>query len=81
MLRSACLPAQGFSKNPGHGKLIVDGLLYPRAYASNVNEQVIQEINLQTRTRTASYSFAALLPNPSLCNGTHSVGWTNATRQ
>lgn len=72
---------QGFSQDPGHGKLIVDGLLYPRAYSSNVNEQVIQEINLATRTRIASHSYGPLLADPSLCVGTHSVAWTNASQQ
>ena len=59
----------------------MDGLLYPRAYSSNVNEQVIQEVDLQARTRIAPHSYAALLLSPGLCTGTHSVGWTNATRQ
>ena len=34
------LVLQALSTTPGHGKLLVDGPLYPSAYATNVNEQV-----------------------------------------
>ena len=52
----------------GHGKLLIDEYLFPKAYATNVNEQWLQVLNLEERTREASYDYSKNMPN---CTGTH----------
>ena len=125
-----------------HGKLLVDGVLYPTSYGTNVGEQCapvllhlqrcgaehagtpaaeqaaeavllctallrlllvtvsclgqpptidperdcpacryLEQINLANRTRTASYHYGPLLPDPSLCVGTHTITYSNASQQ
>jgi hypothetical protein len=41
---------------------------------------VLEEINLDTQTRTASFNYSAFLPDPTACTGTHSIGYSNISR-
>ena len=43
--------------------------------------QVIQQINLATQMRTNSYNYSTFLPDPTICTGTHSIGYSNISRQ
>ncbi|CAK0787274.1 hypothetical protein CVIRNUC_010492 [Coccomyxa viridis] len=69
-----------YKTNTGHGKLLLDDSLYPEAYATNVNEQVIEQINLPKQARTNSFNYSSFLPNASICTGTHSVGYSNISQ-
>ncbi|CAL5229447.1 g12772 [Coccomyxa viridis] len=69
-----------FKTNTGHGKLLLDDSLYPEAYATNVNEQVIEQINLPSQNRTNSFNYSSFLPDPTICTGTHSVGYSNISQ-
>ncbi|BDA42283.1 hypothetical protein COCOBI_03-1700 [Coccomyxa sp. Obi] len=69
-----------FKTKTGHGKLLLDDSLYPRAYATNVNEQVIEEIDLPSQKRTNSFNYTSFLPDPSVCTGTHSVTYSNISQ-
>lgn len=69
---------QGLVREGGHGKLLVDQALYPRSYATNVNEQYLHKIDLVRRNRTASFDFSSLMPT---CAGTHSIVYSNISRQ
>ena len=62
------------------GKLLLDDSLYPRAYATNVNEQVLEEINLDTQARTNAFNYSSFLPDPTVCTGTHSIGYSSISR-
>lgn len=37
---------QAFFDKPGHGKLLVDDRVYPKGYATNVNQQYVFEVRL-----------------------------------
>lgn len=43
--------------------------------------QVIEQINLATQARTNSYNYSSFLPDPTVCTGTHSIGYSNISRQ
>ena len=62
----------------GHGKLLLDTGLYPKSYATNVNEQFLHELNLIERTRTAVFDFSTTIP---ACTGTHSIVYSNISQQ
>ena len=72
----ACL--QGLVLEGGHGKLLLDKGLYPKSYATNVNEQFLHQLNLPQRTRTAVYDFSSSMP---ACTGTHSIVYSNISQQ
>ena len=76
MVRSLLL--QGLVQEGGHGKLLLDTALYPKSYATNVNEHWLNQLNLVDRTRTASYDFSQSIP---ACTGTHSIVFSNISRQ
>ena len=42
MMLSELLTSQDFVDTSGHGKLLVDESIFPLAYATNVNEQVLE---------------------------------------
>ncbi|DBA84773.1 TPA: hypothetical protein ACH3X1_005812 [Trebouxia sp. C0004] len=67
----------GVVKEGGHGKLLLDTALYPKSYATNVNEQWLNQLNLVERTRTASYDFSETMPD---CAGTHSIVYSNISQ-
>ena len=43
--------------------------------------QVIEQINLPSQNRTNSYNYSSFLPDPTVCTGTHSVGYSNISQQ
>jgi hypothetical protein len=43
--------------------------------------QVIEQLNLPTQKRTYSYNYSSFLPDPTICTGTHSVGYSNISQQ
>lgn len=62
----------------GHGKLLIDEYLFPKAYATNVNEQWLHAIDLEDRTRIASFDFSKSMPS---CTGTHAIVYSNISQQ
>eukprot|EP00884_Botryococcus_braunii_P002902 jgi/Botrbrau1/12612/Bobra.0169s0139.1 len=66
----------GLVRKAGHGKLLVEEDLMPRAYGTNVNEQFVFEFDLVKRNRTGAYNFTALLPPDAACFGTHSIAYS-----
>ena len=46
-----------------------------------VVRQVIEQINLPSQNRTNSYNYSSFLPDPTICTGTHSVGYSNISQQ
>ena len=75
---SAVVPLQGLVREGGHGKLLLDKGLYPKSYATNVNEQWLNQLNLVERTRTAVYDLSTAVP---ACLGTHSIVYSNISQQ
>lgn len=75
---SALHPLQGLVREGGHGKLLLDTDLYPKSYATNVNEQWLNQLNLVERTRTAAFDFSTIIP---ACTGTHSIVYSNISQQ
>ena len=43
--------------------------------------QVIEQINLPSQNRTNSFNYSSSLPDPTICTGTHSVGYSNISQQ
>ncbi len=43
--------------------------------------QVIEQINLPSQNRTNSFNYSSFLPDPTICTGTHSVGYSNISQQ
>ena len=43
--------------------------------------QVIEQINLPSQNRTGAYNYSSFLPDPTVCTGTHSVGYSNVSQQ
>jgi hypothetical protein len=64
-----------------HGKLLWDPSLLPLAYATNVGEQFVYEIDLVNRTLLATYDVSKDLPNDGSCVGTHSIQYSSVNRQ
>ncbi len=65
---------QALFKKPGHGKLLIDDNLYPKGYASNVNEAYVTSLNLASQSRIASYAINTTNAGaPINCAGTHSL--------
>ncbi len=69
---------QGLVLEGGHGKLLIDEYLFPKAYATNVNEQWLQVLDLEERSREASHDYSKNMPN---CTGTHSLVYSNISQQ
>nr|QOL01286.1 putative extracellular protein TR9_087 [Trebouxia lynnae] len=67
----------GLVREGGHGKLLLDTALYPKSYATNVNEHWLNQLNLVDRTRTASFDFSESMPT---CTGTHSIVYSNISQ-
>ncbi|KAL3150830.1 hypothetical protein ABBQ32_000588 [Trebouxia sp. C0010 RCD-2024] len=67
----------GLVREGGHGKLLLDTDLYPKSYATNVNEQWLNQLNLVERTRTAAFDFSTIIP---ACTGTHSIVYSNISQ-
>ena len=55
---------QAFVKKFGHGKLLVDESIFPLAYATNVNEQVLEVRGMSPYTRARRHVQA---PSRALC--------------
>lgn len=70
--------SQGLVQEGGHGKLLLDRGLYPKSYATNVNEHWLNQLNLVERTRTAVYDLSTTIP---ACTGTHSIVYSNISQQ
>lgn len=64
-----------------HGKLLWDPTLMPLAYASNVGELFVYEIDLLNRTLVNAYDVSRDLPNDGSCVGTHSIQYSSVNRQ
>ena len=77
-ISSAVEYLQGLLEEGGHGKLLLDKGLYPKSYATNVNEQFLHQLDLEQRTRTAAYDFSTTMPT---CSGTHSIVYSNISQQ
>ena len=76
-----CKPSvlfQGLVAEGGHGKLLVDEYLFPKSYATNVNEQFLHVLDLEDRVRTAALDFSQTIPD---CAGTHSIVYSNTSQQ
>lgn len=67
----------GLVRKAGHGKLLVDDTLAPKAYGTNVNEQYLFEYDLIGRKRVASHDFSTLIPSNASCFGTHAIAYSN----
>lgn len=71
---------KALENTPGHGKLIVDPDLFPRAFATNVAERYVFEVDLVTHTNKASYPYTDVISNSSLCIGTHAIAYTKLNK-
>lgn len=69
---------QGLVSEGGHGKLLIDEYLFPKSYATNVNEQFLHVLDLEDRARVAAFDFSQTIPD---CAGTHSIVYSNTSQQ
>jgi len=65
---------------PGHGKLLWDPDLLPLAYASNVAEPYLYEINLETKQKTRELMFSTDPADANYCPGTHGLAYSKKNK-
>lgn len=63
-----------------HGKLLWDHTLFPLAYATNVFEQYVFEIDLMQRELKNTYSYAEDLTEPAQCIGFHGIQYSRVNQ-
>lgn len=77
---SVTTTVRSYTNKPGHGALAVNDDLYPLAYGTNVNEQIIQKLNLENETNIAGFAYNSSLPNATLCSGTHDIVYSRVNK-
>lgn len=75
------LSLQALANTPGHGKLVVDPDLFPRAFATNVAEQFVFEVDLVLTADKARYPYKDALANSSTCIGLHGIAYSKLNKQ